>query len=119
MKRTLIAISLVLAAASTSFAAATANIVWADAGKNVVGGNDASVTTPKQIGKLSTGVSMAFNTATTGYALITQHKNGVKAFGTSADSTAIYQMPVTKEATTAAPNATTSADFLTGDWTSM
>lgn len=119
MKRILIAGLLVLVAATSSFAVTSSAIVWANAGKSVVGGSDANATAARPIGKLSTGVAMAFSTATTGYALITQHQSGVKAFGTSHDSTAVYQMPVTKAATTAAPNSPDSADFITGSWTSM
>ena len=119
MKKILIANFLVLLAATTSFAASSAAIVWADAGKSVVAGKTDASTEAKPIGKLSTGVSLAFKTDTTGYAIITQHKNGVKAFGTSNDSTAIYQETVTKAATTGAPGTANSADFVTGSWTTM
>ena len=117
MKKTLIACFLVILAATSSFGAASSAIVWTNAGLTVVGGNDASVTAPKAIGKLSTGVSMAFTTSTTGYSLITQHKNGVKAFGTSHDSTALYSLTVVKLATTAAVAADSSA--FVASWTSM
>lgn len=118
MKRLILASLLVVLTASTSFAAASGAIVWADAGKSVVGGNDAAATEAKPIGKLSTGVGLAWQTATTGYAIITQHRSGVKAFATSHDSTAIYTKTVVKEATTAAPATANSNDFATG-WTTM
>lgn len=120
MKRILLASLLVIVAATSSFAAASSDIDFANAGKSVVAGKtaDSASTEALPIGKTSTGVALAFVTETAGYAIITQHKLGVKAFGTSADSTAIYSKTVEKAAETAAPDSADSAEFLT-DWTSM
>jgi hypothetical protein len=66
------------------------------------------------IGKLSTGVAVGWLTTTGGYALVTQHKSGTKAFGSSYDSTAIFQYIKDAEPGTiilAKPTATTTADF--------
>ncbi|MDY0301985.1 MAG: hypothetical protein RBQ99_10420 [Trichlorobacter sp.] len=48
------------------------------------------------IGRLSSGVALGANTAAGGYAIITVHKNGTKAFGTAHDSTAIYSANINK-----------------------
>jgi len=96
MKKIIIACLLVVMATSQSFAAATSAVDFANKAKAVVAGKTSATTDNKPIGKLSTGVSAAFNVATTGYALISQHENGVKAFATAHDSTAIYSMTVTK-----------------------
>ena len=119
MKRIIVVISLVLFTYSFSFAAATGDIAttYTNAGKTVAGGNDAAVGTPKSIGKLSTGVDLAFTTSTVGYSLITQHKNGVKSFGTSHDSTAIYSKNSTKAGAVTAVAADSSA--FVASWTSM
>ena len=119
MKKIIIASLLVVMAASQSFAASTSAIVWADKAKNIVAGKTSATTDLKPIGKLSTGVSMAYNVSTTGYALITQHENGVKAFGTAHDSTAIYNLTVVKGATTAAPTAAEAAGVTGAGWTAM
>lgn len=47
--------------------------------------------TTARIGKSSTGVGVGWNTSVGGYALVTQHASGTKAYGSSYDSTAIYQ----------------------------
>jgi hypothetical protein len=72
------------------------------------------------IGKASTGVSVAWSTDTDGYALMTQHKSGTKAYGSSYDSTAIFQTtatnvePGTPAYNSGAMTATDTTDFLTG-----
>jgi hypothetical protein len=53
--------------------------------------DDATVTNATSIGKTSTGVGVAAVSNVNGYALITQHMNGTKAYGSAFDSTAIYQ----------------------------
>ena len=121
MKRVLIASLFVVLAATSSFAAADAGIDFDNAGKSVIAGKTAATTDLKPIGKTSTGVALAFVTETAGYAIITQHKLGVKAFGTSADSTAIYSQTVEKAAATSEPGSADSADFVASGtaWTSM
>lgn len=66
------------------------------------------------IGKASTGVSIGWKTQTDGYALVTQHKSGTKAFGSSFDSTSIFQY--IKDGTPGTvilgvPTATDTSDF--------
>jgi hypothetical protein len=124
MKKIIIASLLVVLGATSSFAAATSAIVFTVSatggpGRSVIAGKTAATTDLKPIGKLSTGVSLAFNTLTTGYALITQHQNGVKAFGTAHDSTAITYETVTKGALTGAPSAAGSAGVSGTGWTIM
>ena len=73
------------------------------------------------IGKLSTGVGVGWKTETGGYALVTQHKNGTKAYGTSYDSTAIYQYKgevSPGSPALAVPTATDTSDF-TSDFKPM
>jgi hypothetical protein len=70
------------------------------------------------IGRNSTGCSVGWDTALGGYAINTQHQNGSKAFGTSFDSTAIYQTDVVKGVAVAVPGQTDSGAFGSG-WTTM
>ena len=69
---------------------------FSQAGGQIVGLTGAADDVKTPIGKLSSGVALAANTADTGYALITVHKNGTKAFGTGHDSTAIYTANIAK-----------------------
>ena len=69
------------------------------------------------IGKTSTGVGVGWNTATLGYAVNTQHINGTKAFGTTFDSTAMYQKDEAKGTAEAVPS-TTGSDAFSG-WSTM
>ncbi|ABK99271.1 hypothetical protein Ppro_1657 [Pelobacter propionicus DSM 2379] len=79
----------------------------------------ATAATAALIGKTSTGVSVGLLTSSLGYAVVTQHKNGTKAFGSSYDSTSVFSSTVTEgTALLTVPTAITSADF-TGTWTSM
>jgi hypothetical protein len=114
MKKILIASLLVVLAATSSFGADadSSASVLDDAGKTVVSGTST-------IGKLSTGVHMAWITSDLGYAIITQHKNGVKAFGTAHDSTAITWKDASKGTIIAVPGAI-GAGSVSGDgWTIM
>lgn len=119
MKKIIILTALLVFASSSAFAD-TSDVVWADAGKTLHGdGAAASATTPA-IGKLSTKVGIAWNADAEGYAIITQHQSGPKAYGTSMDSTAIYVTDVTKGTEETAPSAPDSTDFVTGtDWKTM
>lgn len=123
MKKILLAGLLVVFSSSMSFAAATSAIGFAadgNAGKTIVGGTNADGTeNAKNIGKLSTSVALGFNVAAGGYAIITQHGQGTKAFGTSHDSTAIYSMTVVKLATTAAPDAAAASAISGAGWTAQ
>ena len=132
MKNILILTTILVLAVSNSFAA---DVASTDAGDmslaNSTGlelhahstGNTASITSPL-IGKCSTGVGVGWKTDVNGYALITQHKSGTKAYGSSYDSTALY---VTVEDGTpgtvilSKPGATDTTDFVSGtiDWRKM
>jgi len=84
-------------------------------------GVTASATTAL-IGKMSTGVGVGWMTETGGYTLVTQHKNGTKAYGSSYDSTSLFQ--TVSDATPgtpilAVPTATDTTDFVGTDWKSM
>lgn len=79
------------------------------------------------IGKCSTGVAIAWYLDSTGggYALMTQHKSGTKAYGTSYDSTAIYisvtdVTPGNFAYNSGALSATDTTDFTsTSNWKKM
>jgi uncharacterized GH25 family protein len=127
MKKILALVSLLLIIAPCAFAAGTTITMTTDltsqsskSGYSVYGDKtDATTATAALIGKSSTGVSVGAMTSSLGYALITQNKNGTKAFGTSYDSTSIFSSNATQgTALLAVPTAITSADF-TGTWSSM
>ncbi|GFO66744.1 hypothetical protein GMLC_03230 [Geomonas limicola] len=90
-------------------------------GKSVYGDKtDATATNTAAvlIGKTSTGVSVAAKTGAGGYAVVTQHKSGTRAFATAYDSTSVFY----KEATagTAVKTTVSKTDKSEFDgWTSM
>ncbi len=116
MKKIILTSLLVVLAATSSFAADTAAstgaISTSSAGLTIRSGT-------ATIGKLSTGDSLAWQTATTGYAIATQHINGVKAFGTSHDSTAITWSAVTKGAAMGVLSTAGSASVSGTGWSVM
>jgi hypothetical protein len=59
-------------------------------GLSVYGDKTTATTSTALIGKTSTGVSVGMKTSSAGYSVVTQHKSGTKAFGSSYDSTSIY-----------------------------
>ena len=125
MKKIIILTAISLFAATSAFAGSAATIpaptlasdtlglsVWAS---TTVGG---AASGTNLIGKTSTGVGVQMSTAATGYAVVTQHKNGTKAFGTSFDSTSLFTIPVTAGTfVTVTLTTNTSAGF--SAWTSM
>jgi hypothetical protein len=123
MKKIIILNILALFIASTTFALDEFDVNFADGGKTLYG----SLTTATKdtagtlaIGKLSNRVGLAIQCNTDGYAIITQHEGGVKAYGTSHDSTAIFVRDVTKGDEQGAPSEANSKDFVTGeDWKSL
>jgi len=130
MKKTLILTAILAMSATVSFAGgtsgATGTVDFANTGQSLTGDADTATADTALIGKCSTGVDMAWNTGENGYALMTQHKSGTKAYGTSYDSTAIYQTVATDtEPGTAAYNsgdlsATDTTDFAdTAVWKTM
>lgn len=76
----------------------------------------------KMIGKTSTGVSIGIITSALGYAVVSQHKQGIKAYGSSHDSTAIYMADAVAGTTfLTKPSAIGSTDFVASGtkWSSM
>ncbi len=118
MKNICVLTALLLIFVPNCFAAgsATGNLDFTKTGMTVEGGATATGTTSVAIGKTSTGVTVAWNTATGGYAIATQHKSGTKAYGTSYDSTSIFQTVADVEPgnvafTSGALGATDTSDF--------
>lgn len=128
MKKILAAVLLVALAATTCFGNATQSATYSisaaeNAGKTFAGRAiipaDAAGTAGPQVGKLSTGVSLAWSILTTSYAIKTVHASGVRAFGTASDSTAITWIGVTKGGAVAAPTSATVNGVLTTGWSVM
>jgi len=123
MKTVLILSSFILLAASSAFAAAS--IVPTDfskTGLTIYGDkSDATTASAPLIGKTSTGVTAFMYTGISAYSVVTQHKNGIKAFGSSDQSTSIFsRTEVAGTITTKPPTDTTSAIFTTANgWTTM
>ncbi|NJD37124.1 MAG: hypothetical protein FIA89_02200 [Geobacter sp.] len=122
MKRIIAAILISAFTVTSAFAtdsAADADSSLDETGWSVFGdGTTASATTAK-IGRLSTGVGLAFSTSTSSYALITQHKNGVRKFGSASDSTLINWSPATKETKIDKPTAANVSAISGAGWSAM
>ena len=122
MRKILICAGLLVMYASSAFADASETMVFTSTGLTLFGakpGETASNASPL-IAKTSTGVGLGILVETdgTGYAHVTQHKQGSKAYGTSFDSTAIYTIDVTVGTVKlGVPTATDTTDF--GAWTAM
>ena len=128
MKKIFIVTAMLLVAASSAFASDSITINLATAGMQgltLYGAKSAAVASSPLIGKSSTGVGVGIKVDIlgTGYALLTQHKNGTKEFGSSYDSTSVFSAPVPTTSigtpVLAVPTAFTSVDFTSGTWTSM
>lgn len=128
MKKISFFVAVSLFVASSAFAATSFPIDLTKAGKTLRGDKTSASGTTPLIGKTSTGVGLGYfgNATGTGYAIITQHKNGTKIFGSSFDSTSVFSAPITPDnvgkdggGVLTTPTAITSADFVTGTWTSM
>ena len=123
MKKILIITILATFMASQAFAAGSATLAFqtmdkASTGKTVWGDPaDTDATTAVQIGKCSSGVSVAMFTDVLGYGAMTQHTNGTKTFASSHDSTSIYSKPAVVGTTPTAPSAIGTASF--SSWTAM
>jgi hypothetical protein len=133
MRNILLINAAILLFASTAFAGATITMssdlsaTSAVTGKTLYGAKTAGAAATadenqKLIGKASTGVAVGCITSTLGYAIVTQHKQGVKAYGTSHDSTAVYMADAEKgTAKLTVPSAIGTTDFVASGsgWTSM
>lgn len=64
-------------------------------GLSLYGDSATAGPTTALIGKTSTGVGLSMASGVGGYALVTQHMNGSKAFASSYDSTSIFSVDVT------------------------
>lgn len=125
MNKILVLLAALLLVASTCFAAAEeSGIIDFDSTGLELFGDDDTAGNDVRIGKTSTGVSIAWQTSETAYALMTQHKNGTKAYGSSYDSTAIYQTAGSVKPGTAAYNGgeltqSDTTDFEADEWSAM
>lgn len=127
MKKIIIAALLVAFAATSSFAGiGSASQTAAGEGDNTVSGYKIipnvlglATASPTPVGKTSNGVYFGWNTATTGYSMVTQHVSGVKTIGTASDSTAITWKPAVKAAATPALATPTTASVYAVGWSVM
>jgi len=123
MKKIIILIACALSMSSSAFAVTSLTIsanFASTTGGTLYGAKSGAATTSPLIGKTSTGVGVAGATATTGYALMTQHKSGIKAYGSSFDSTSIFQATTVAGTPFASPPTTAnSAIFVGNGWTTM
>ncbi|BCA80214.1 hypothetical protein [Desulfuromonas sp. AOP6] len=128
MKKTFVLTAFLLLFAVSSFAAGNDTYIddFAITGGTLYGDEAAAATaaTRTSIGKTSTGVAIAWycDAGGNGYAIATQHKSGTKAYGTSYDSTAIFQTPGSVDPgnpawTGGALSATDTTDFTS--WNQM
>ena len=129
MKKILIFTAILMLAATSSFAAtdvtstdAGVMSLAASTGLELHGDATSATKDTALIGKCSTGVGVAWATNVNGYALVTQHKSGTKAYASSYDSTALYQSIT--DATPGAevlanPTNTDTTDFSGTNWKKM
>lgn len=129
MKKILILTAVLVLSATFSFAAggtsATGDIDFSATGQDLTGDPATATADTALIGRCSTGVDVGWSTDVNGYALMTQHKSGTKAYGTSYDSTALFQTvatdtdPGTAAYNSGALTATDTTDFAGTDWKAM
>lgn len=126
MKKIIVITSVFLLVATSSFAAiasgVTGALAFTSTGLTVYADTTTASASTTQIGKTSTGVSVGWRTNVNGYALVTQHKSGTKAYGSSYDSTALFQS--TGEVTPgtvklATPAGTDTVSFTGSGWKTM
>ena len=101
MKQVLVFTAILILAATSSFAATTDVASGATGTMSLTNSTglelhaaatgDTAAKTTALIGKCSTGVGVGWATNVNGYTLVTQHKSGSKAYGTSYDSTSMFQ----------------------------
>ncbi|PNU19205.1 hypothetical protein C2E25_13750 [Geothermobacter hydrogeniphilus] len=129
MKKIIVISAVLVFLAPSCFAAVSSNATGTldlanNTGLSLYGDPTTATSSTALIGKTSTGVGVAWNTATGGYALMTQHKSGTKAYGSSYDSTAIYVTtgvadPGTAAYNSGALNGTDTSDFSGTGWKTM
>ena len=107
---------------SSAFAATTLtmSLVKANTGLTLYGDADTATADTALIGKTSTGVGLSMAVNAVGYALITQHMQGTKAFASNYDSTSIKSMEVDTVGTVQEDVTDYTEDFAPGDgWTAL
>lgn len=122
MKKILILTAFALSVTSAAYASVTIDLATtiADPGKAIFGLKSGTPdNTSPLIGKCSSGVGIGMKTDPTGYALITQHKSGTKAFGSAFDSTSLYVHDETTGAADATTIGTGSTTFANAAWTTL
>jgi hypothetical protein len=125
MKKIIALLAFSLLAATQVFAAGNSITMATDltstsakTGLTLYGDKTTATNQTTLIGKTSTGVALGAMSGAGGYALITQHKSGNRAFATSYDSTSVFYKDATVgTAVLAVPTKTDSSDF--SAWTSM
>lgn len=115
---TLVSVFSATSAFATTSVASSASVL-AEVGYSVFGDSTAATATTAKIGRLSTGVGLSFNTSAASYALITQHKNGVRKYGSASDSTAITWATASKDTVIAVPSAANASSILGAGWSVM
>jgi len=118
MKKIIVIIAISLFTASFAFAAdGTLTLDLDTTGLSVWGAKTGAASGTGLIGKTSTGVGIGMSTNAQGYGVISQHKSGTRAFGSTHDSTAIYTTAVTAGAEV---TVTLTSDVSSFDsWTTM
>lgn len=125
MRKIFAALLLISFAASSSFASSTAVSKgdYTKTGRSMFPYDANGAQGPAAIGKMSTGVYIAWATLTTSYIIKTQHLSGSKIFATASDSTAINWKPITgvkgQDITAPPAAATNSALINEGGWSVM
>jgi hypothetical protein len=126
MKKILVLTAVLVFAATNCFAvgsgATGAMTLTTDTGLTMYADATAATVNTAKIGKLSTGVGVGWITSDIGYALVTQHKSGTKAYGTSYDSTSMFQTIAEGTPGTvilANPTVIDTTSFATAAWKSM
>ena len=128
MKKILVMVAILALTATSSFAqatSATGTLSFTTTGMSLTGDPTTATLATAQLGKMSTGVDVGWITQVNGYAVMTQHKSGTKAFGSSYDSTAIYSttstsiVPGVPAYASGVLNKTDTGNFAGTDWKSM
>lgn len=125
MKKIITTIAFSLFVATQAFAAATidmpADLTAATTvtGGTLFGDKTTATASTTLIGKTSTGVALAAKTGTGGYAMVTQHKSGNRAFATSYDSTSVFYKDVVSVGTAVKSTVTKSDATEFSSWNSM
>jgi hypothetical protein len=112
MKKIIFAFLVLALSATSSFGAASTASDYTKTGLTIYGAKTGTAAaTDTLIGRLSTGVN--------NYALITQHKSGVRKYGTAFDSTVINWATATKDTNVAVPSAGSVSAISGAGWTVM